>query len=83
VDSGLDDVGYRAIAALGERGAKQLLGALERSNEERAALIGRLHAREDARWLAGLLMDLEDEAGEIARIVLIAGLRTAPGGDAR
>jgi hypothetical protein len=40
-----------------------LLGAVTRSEEDRAALIGRLYMRDDAAWLALLLTDLEtDEA---------------------
>jgi hypothetical protein len=30
-----------------------------------------MYTREDARWLAELLMDLEDEVGEIARLRLV------------
>jgi hypothetical protein len=48
---------------------------LERSDADRAALIGRLHVRDDARWLAELLVDLEDDVGEIARLQLIYELR--------
>lgn len=48
---------------------------LERSDADRAALIGRLHVRDDAAWLAELLMDLEDEVGEIAGVRLVDGLR--------
>ena len=39
--------------------------------------IGRLHVRDDAAWLAVLLMDLEDDVGEIARLRLIHEMRTA------
>jgi hypothetical protein len=48
---------------------------LERSDADRAALIGRLHIRDDAAWLAELLMDLEDDVGEIARLRLIQEIR--------
>jgi hypothetical protein len=68
-------VGDRVVAALGQPGARELLEVLERSDEERAALIGRLYARDDARCLAELLIDLEDECGEIARLVLVDELR--------
>jgi hypothetical protein len=47
---------------------------LERSDADRAALIGRLHLRDDAEWLAEILVDLEDDVGEIARLRLIDGL---------
>jgi hypothetical protein len=70
------DVGSRVVAALGEPAARELLEVLERSDDDRAALIGRLHARDDARWLAELLIDLEDEVGEIARLRLVGALRT-------
>ena len=45
-----ENVGARVVAALGEPGARELLGILERSDADRAALIGRLYARDDARW---------------------------------
>jgi hypothetical protein len=44
-----------------------------RGNADRAALIGRLHQREDAAWLAELLIDLEED--EPARLRLVAALR--------
>lgn len=51
-------------------------GSSSRSSDaDRAALIGRLHVRDDAVWLAELLMDLEDDVGEIARLRLIDALR--------
>jgi hypothetical protein len=72
-DSGeLDHVGERVVAALGEAAARELLEVLEQSDADRAALIGRLHVRDDAAWLADLLMDLEDDVGEIARLRLAA-----------
>jgi hypothetical protein len=70
-----NSVGAGVVTALGEAGARELLAILERSDEERAALIGRLHARDDAQWLAELLIDLEDEVGEITRLRLIDVLR--------
>ena len=51
-----NEVGAHVIAALGEPAARQLLGVLERSDEDRAALIGRLYFRDDAQWLAELLV---------------------------
>jgi hypothetical protein len=71
----MQDVGERVVAALGEPGARELLGVLERSNADRAALIGRLYLRDDGGWLAELLMDLEDDVGEIARLRLVEALR--------
>ena len=76
-----EDVGQRVVAALGEPAARELLGVLERSDADRAALIGRLHVRDDAAWLAELLMDLEDDVGEVARLRLVSGLRESLGGD--
>ena len=69
------EIGERVVATLGESAARELLGALERSDADRAALIGRLHARDGARWLAEQLIDLEDERGEIARLRLVDALR--------
>lgn len=43
---------------------------LERSDADRAALVGRLRVRDNAAWLAELLMDLEDDVGELARLRL-------------
>ena len=67
----MQDLGDRVVAALGEPAARELLEALERSDADRAALIGRLHVRNDAAWLAEFLMDLEDDVGEVARLRLI------------
>ena len=47
-----DDIRVRVVAALGEPAARELLNVLERSDADRAALIGRLHIRDDAMWLA-------------------------------
>jgi hypothetical protein len=47
-----DDLGSRIVAALGGPGARELLDVLTRSEADRAALIGRLYQRADARWLA-------------------------------
>lgn len=70
-----EDVGRRVLAALDEPAARELLEVLVRSDEARAALIGRLHTRDDAQWLAELLIDLETEEGEIARLRLVDALR--------
>ena len=53
----------------------ELLDILERPDADRAALIGRLHVRDDAAWLAELLIDLEDDVGEVARLRLTYSLR--------
>lgn len=69
------DLGRRVVSALGERATRELLEVLERSGADRAELIGRLHTREDALWFAELLIDPEDDVGEIARLRLADGLR--------
>ena len=76
----MDHLGERVVAALGPAAAGELIGVLERSDADRAALIGRLHVRDDAAWLAELLIDLEVEEGEIARLQIVDGLRRAVGG---
>lgn len=70
-----EGIGERVVATLGEPAARELLNLLERSDVDRAALIGRLHVRDDAAWLAELLIDLEDDVGEIARLRLVDDLR--------
>lgn len=62
---------------LGEPAARELLDAIP--DPDRAVLIGRLHARDDARWLAEVLMDLEGEEGEPARLQLADSLTRALG----
>jgi hypothetical protein len=79
-DPGASDIGARLVAAFGEPGASELLEALERSDEERAAMIGRLYARDHSRWFAELLMDLEDDVGESARLRLVDALRCGVSG---
>jgi hypothetical protein len=68
-----DAVRSRILAAVGPDGAAELLDVPTRSDADRAALIGRLHQREDAEWLAELLIDLEED--EPARLRLVAALR--------
>ena len=75
----MQGIGDRVVAVLGEPAARELLGVLERSDVDRAATIARLHAREDAAWLAELLIDLEDDVGEIARLRLVDELRRVLG----
>lgn len=71
----MDDTGHRVVEALGEPAARELLDAITRSDADRAALIGRLYTRSDTEWLAELLMDLEGEEGEPARLHLAEWLR--------
>jgi hypothetical protein len=40
-----EDVDARVVAVLGESAAREMLDVLERSDADRAALIGRLRAR--------------------------------------
>ncbi len=56
-----------------------MLDVLTRSDAYRAALIGRLHLREDAAWLAELLMDIESDPDDIARLQMIGALRAVIG----
>ena len=49
------DLGSRVISILGEPAALELLDVLGRSDEDRAALIGRRYLRDDAKWLAECL----------------------------
>ncbi len=46
---------------------------LTRSDADRAALIGRFHLREDAAWLAELLIDIEED--ELVRLQITDALR--------
>jgi hypothetical protein len=69
-----DDIRDRIVAAVGEAGAAELLDVLTRPDADRAVLIGRLHQREDAAWLAELLIDLEED--EPARLRLVAALQS-------
>ncbi len=66
-------IGARVVAAVGVAGARDLLDVLTRTEADRAALIGRLHLRDDAAWLAELLVDLEVD--EPARLHLTEALR--------
>jgi hypothetical protein len=68
-----EDFGRRIVGAVGESGARELLDILTRSEEDRAALIGRLHVRADGEWLAELLADLEED--EVAGLRLVDALR--------
>jgi hypothetical protein len=70
-----DEIGRRVVDAIGEAGAWEHLDVLARSEADRAALIGRLSLRDDANWLAELLMDLDED--EPARLWLVAALRRA------
>jgi PAS domain-containing protein len=68
-------LGPRIISILGVDGSKQLLAALEGAESDRTALVGDLSRRENAGWLADLLIDLEMD--EPARLRIARGLRMA------
>ena len=69
------EIGERVVGALGLGAARELLDELSRSHAERAALIGRLWARPDARWLAELLIDIESDPDDSARLQVIEALQ--------
>ena len=72
---GYEQIGEQIIAAVGRGGATELLDAITRSEADRAALIGRLSSRDDAQWLAEVLIDLETD--EPARLQMAEALRLA------
>lgn len=69
------DIGRRVIDVLDEPAAREVLDVLTRPDADRAALIGRLYACDDARRLAEVLMDLEGDDDLRARfeIELLGG----------
>jgi hypothetical protein len=69
------DLGCRIVAALGEPAARELLDLLTRPDADRAALIGRLHLRDDAGWLADLLIEIESDPDDLVRLQLIGALQ--------
>ncbi len=71
----LGDLGARIVAALGEPAARELLDVLTRSDADRAALIGRLHVREEAAWLTELLIEIESDPDDLTRFKLIGALQ--------
>ncbi len=73
----MNDLGSRIIGALGEPAARELLDVLTHSDDDRAAVIGRLHQRDDAAWLADLLIEIEPDPDDITRLQIIEGLRRA------
>lgn len=75
----LEHIGGQIIAAVGRGGATELLDAITRPEADRAELIGRLSLRDDAQWLAEVLIGLETD--EVARLQVVEGLRLALGLD--
>ena len=61
----------------GPGGARELLDVLTRSEEDRAALIGRASQRDDATALAEMLIEIETDPDDITRMRLIDGLEKA------
>jgi hypothetical protein len=74
-----EDIGETCRRRSRRAGSEELLEVLHWSDADRAALIGRLHLRREARWLAEILIDLEDDVGEIARLRLVSDLRARLG----
>jgi hypothetical protein len=72
---GSDTLGTHIVNTLGEPAALELLDVLTRSEADRAALTVRLYRREDARWLAEVLIDIETDPDDITRMRLADGLR--------
>ena len=70
----LADLGTRILATLGEPAARELLDVLTRSETDRATLIGRLSLREDAAWLAELLIEPETDPDDITRMQVVDAL---------
>ncbi|MGE5461659.1 MAG: hypothetical protein ACM3WR_13720 [Solirubrobacterales bacterium] len=75
-DAGL---GRRLLEILGEPAARELLGVLERSDEDRAALVRRLRESERGRTLADLLADIGADPDDLVRLRLIGALETVLG----
>jgi hypothetical protein len=63
--------GKRVVGILGEGASSDLLDVITRSEDDRAALIGRLSQRQDALWLAELLIEMETDPYDITRLRLI------------
>ena len=67
-------IAARIVLTLGEPAARELLGVLRLSPDDRAALIGRLYGRPESRQVAELLMDIETDPDDLVRLQLIAEL---------
>jgi hypothetical protein len=63
--------GQRIVAILGVPAATELLEVLNRPEEERAHLIGRLLARDDTTEFAETLIEVESDPDDITRLRLI------------
>jgi len=73
-------LGQRMVEVLGSAAARQLLDVRTGSEEDRAALIGRLSQRDDDTALAEMLIEIETDPDDITRLRLIDGLLDASGG---
>jgi hypothetical protein len=73
------DLGRRLLEVLGKPAARELLGVLGRSDEDRAALIRRLRASDQGRALAELLADIGADPDDLVRLELIGALEAVLG----
>jgi hypothetical protein len=73
------ELGRRLLEILGEPAARELLGVLWRSDEDRAALVHRLRASDRGRALADLLIDIGADPDDLVRLRLIGALETVLG----
>ncbi len=69
----MTDLGERIVGILGEGASRDLLSAITRPQDERAALIGRLYVRDETTWLAEMLTDIETD--EPLRLQMAEALR--------
>jgi hypothetical protein len=76
---GPNDLGELIVGVLGEPVARELLDVLTRSDTEREALIGGLAQRDNAAWLAELLIEIEFAPDDLTRLKLIGGLQAVLG----
>jgi hypothetical protein len=76
-DAEQDTCATRLLDLLGVRGCMELLEVLERSEHDRASLIGRLGQRPGAGRLADLLIEIESDSDGITRLRTIDALRRA------
>ena len=78
VDHLEEELGDRIVAILGPGAARDLLGALERPEADRAELIARLTLREGTGWLAELLTEVEALSARSASPIFTFGKSISP-----
>jgi hypothetical protein len=76
-DAEQDTHARRLLDLLGVHACSELLEVLERSEDDRASLIGRLGQRPGAGQLADLLIEIEADSDGITRLRTIDALRRA------